>query len=172
MLQPKRQHLYLGKAGQFAVMAECLMRGFNVAIPEVDIGDDLFVVNDQSGNYRRIQVKTVTAVRRQTVASAGHSAQFQVPLAQLLQTFVPDLIYVFAVRFPAGWGPFLVIPRDTLLGLHLAQGLGAKTKRGERVQFYVRFDDNGAIRSSGQSLAQFVNQFDGLPDRVANDDLG
>nr|GFA88714.1 hypothetical protein [Tanacetum cinerariifolium] len=43
MLQPKRQHLYLGKAGQFAVMAGCLMRGFNVAIPEVDIGDDLFV---------------------------------------------------------------------------------------------------------------------------------
>ena len=31
MLQPKRQNLYLGKAGQFAVMAECLLRGFNVA---------------------------------------------------------------------------------------------------------------------------------------------
>lgn len=74
MLQPKRQHLYLGKAGQFAVMAECLMRGFNVAIPEVDIGDDLFVVNDQSGNYRRIQVKTVTATPRNAAGAAGHSA--------------------------------------------------------------------------------------------------
>jgi len=99
MSPPKRQHLYLGKAGQFAVMAECLLRGYNVAIPEVDIGDDLFVVNDQSGNYRRIQVKTVTAIRRTTSGSASYPAQFQVPLAQLEQTFVPELIYVFAARF-------------------------------------------------------------------------
>lgn len=167
MLQPKRQNLYLGKAGQFAVMAECLMRGFNVAIPEVDIGDDLFVVNDQSGNYRRIQVKTITAVRR----SAGYSAQFQVPLPQLKQIFVPDLIYVFATRFPAGWGPFLVIPRDTLLDLHETKGVGAKTKQGERVQFYVTFGDEGSAQCGLQSLISFVNQFDGLPDTVPTDDF-
>lgn len=29
-----------------AVMAEFLVRGYNVAIPEVDIGDDIFVVRD------------------------------------------------------------------------------------------------------------------------------
>ena len=34
---------YVGKAGQLAVMAEYLMRGYNVAMPEVDEGDDVFV---------------------------------------------------------------------------------------------------------------------------------
>ncbi|WP_375418702.1 hypothetical protein [uncultured Hymenobacter sp.] len=170
MPQPKRQNLYLGKAGQFAAMAECLMRGFNVAIPEVDVGDDLFVVNDQSGNYRRIQVKTVTATRRSTT----YSAQFQVPLPQLQQVFVPDLVYVFASRFPTGWGPFLVIPRDTLLALHQLKGLGTivNSKTGApRVQFYVSFADDGSVSCAQQSLSRFINQFEGLPDLVPSDDL-
>ena len=37
-----------------AVMSEFLDRGYNVAVPEVDIGDDIFVVHDGSGVYRRI----------------------------------------------------------------------------------------------------------------------
>lgn len=102
-------------------MAECLMQGFNVAIPEVDIGDDLFVVNDHSGNYRRIQVKTKTALRRKE----SYSVQFQIPLMQLEQIFTPDLIYVLTSRFAASWGPFLVVPRDVLLSLHQLKGLGA-----------------------------------------------
>lgn len=170
MSQPKRQHLYLGKAGQFAVMAECLMHGFNVAIPEVDIGDDLFVVNDQSGNYRRIQVKTKTAIQRKS----AHSIQFQVSLLQLEQTFTPDLIYVFASRFANGWGPFLVIPRDVLLGLHQIDGLGAVVRQmtgKEQVQFSVIFGDDASVRCSKQSLAQFVNQFAGLPDRPPTADF-
>lgn len=51
-------NLYLGRAGQMAVMAEFLVRGYNVAIPEVDIGDDIFVVRDDDGEYSRIQVKS------------------------------------------------------------------------------------------------------------------
>jgi hypothetical protein len=53
----KNYHLYLGKAGHLAVMSEFLTRGWNVAIPEVDIGDDIFVVQDESGTLRRIQEK-------------------------------------------------------------------------------------------------------------------
>ena len=45
----KNYHLYLGKAGHMAVMSEFLTRGWNVAIPEVDIGDDIFVVQDDNG---------------------------------------------------------------------------------------------------------------------------
>jgi hypothetical protein len=47
----KKSNLYLGKAGQMAVMSEFLARGWNVAVPEVDVGDDL----------SRIQVKTGSA---------------------------------------------------------------------------------------------------------------
>ena len=35
---------YVGKAGHLAVMGELALRGYNVAMPEMDIGDDLFVV--------------------------------------------------------------------------------------------------------------------------------
>jgi hypothetical protein len=40
----------MGKAGQLAVMAEFALRGYNVAMPEIDIGDDIFAVNDDNGN--------------------------------------------------------------------------------------------------------------------------
>lgn len=39
----QKQNLYVGRAGQMAVMAEFLLRGWNVALPEVDIGEDIFV---------------------------------------------------------------------------------------------------------------------------------
>jgi hypothetical protein len=39
-----RQNLYVGSAGQMAVMAEFLLRGWNVASPEIDVGEDLFVI--------------------------------------------------------------------------------------------------------------------------------
>ena len=35
-------------------MAEFLLRGWNVAIPEVDTGDDIFVVQDENGTLRRV----------------------------------------------------------------------------------------------------------------------
>ena len=40
----KRGTQYTGRAGHLAVMAELLIRGWNTAIPEVDVGDDIFVV--------------------------------------------------------------------------------------------------------------------------------
>lgn len=58
-----RRSLYTGRSGQLAVMAEFLFRGYNVAIPEVDVGDDIFVVKDSNGEYARIQVKTAIATK-------------------------------------------------------------------------------------------------------------
>ena len=57
-------NLYLGKAGEFLVMSHFLMRGWNVAVPEVDRGDDIFVIEDTEGIYYRIQVKTASAIYR------------------------------------------------------------------------------------------------------------
>jgi len=44
----KRFNQYLGKAGHLKVMSEFLMLGWNVAIPEVNIDDDIFVVQDET----------------------------------------------------------------------------------------------------------------------------
>lgn len=37
----KKANLYVGRAGQMAVISEFLIRGWNVAVPEVDIGIEL-----------------------------------------------------------------------------------------------------------------------------------
>ena len=53
-----KSNLYIGRAGQLLVMSEFLLRGWNAALPEVDVGDDVFVVKDEDGTLFRIQVKT------------------------------------------------------------------------------------------------------------------
>jgi hypothetical protein len=63
----KKYNLYLGKAGQLVTMSEFLARGWNVATPEVDVGDDLFVVEDKKGIFSRVQVKTAQAIERKMV---------------------------------------------------------------------------------------------------------
>ena len=80
LLEVSRQNLYFGKSGQLAVMAEFLIRGYNVAVPEVDVGEDIFVVRDKDGELSRIQVKTGNANELQ---SGGFRVTFKVPLRQL-----------------------------------------------------------------------------------------
>lgn len=75
----KKFNQYLGKAGHLYVMSEFLMLGWNVAIPEVDIGDDIFVVQDDNGTLRRVQVKTSTS----TVRKDGFSGQFSISVKNL-----------------------------------------------------------------------------------------
>ena len=80
-------NLYLGKGGQLAAMSFFLMRGWNVATPEVDIGDDIFVVDDKKGFFSRIQVKTSKAVEREN----GYSVQFNLPLDQVATSTDPEI---------------------------------------------------------------------------------
>jgi hypothetical protein len=89
----KKNNLYLGKAGQLVAMAEFLARGWNVAVPEVDIGDDIFVVRDETGDYSRVQVKTSSGISRKT----GISAQFNLPISQIEELPTPELTYIFLV---------------------------------------------------------------------------
>ena len=108
------QHLYLGKAGHLAIMSEFLIRGYNVAIPEVDIGDDIFVVQDETGSLWRIQVKTATAKIK---SDDSFDAQFYVPFKQL-QTFVqPQLIYIFLARldWQSKWAQPIIVKQTDLL---------------------------------------------------------
>ena len=46
--------LYLGKASERYVMSALLARGWNIAMPDVDIGDDIFVVGDNLGIFQKI----------------------------------------------------------------------------------------------------------------------
>jgi hypothetical protein len=112
-------------------MAELLLRGWNVALPEVDIGEDVFVIKDDTGDLSRVQVKTGTAKAQRD----GYSAQFSVSLRQLRRPRTPDLVYIFAVRHGDRWEPFVVIDRSALREEHELYGAGSSND--ESVVFRV-----------------------------------
>ena len=76
-----KQRTWTGHSGQNAVKAELLFRQCNVAVPEVDLGTDVFAFRDARPEMARIQVKTAQGRRYKN--EAGYSATFHVPLKQL-----------------------------------------------------------------------------------------
>jgi hypothetical protein len=146
---------YVGKAGQLVAMAEFLLRGYNVAMPEVDVGDDIFVVHDRIGRLWRIQVKTAVGKRR----GYGYSGKFAVSLVQLQEPKDPDLYYVFALRKGDQW-EFLVIPRQTLRVEHEEQGAGSVS--GGNVILTLRFRKQEVL-CSGRDFRHHRNNWQEWP---------
>ena len=153
-----RGGLYVGRAGQMAVMAEFLVRGYNVAIPEVDVGDDIFVVRDSDGDLTRIQVKTARGTPYQR--SDGCSAQFSISQTQLSTPLTPDLTYVLVVRFLNTWAHFIVISRSKLNELHTTHGLGSP--QGRRIVLRMAFRDKH-VSASGLDLTAHLGDWSAWP---------
>lgn len=153
----KKGNLYTGRAGHLAVMAELMLRGWNTAIPEVDVGDDIFVVHDSQGDLRRVQVKTALAIRRQY----GHSAQFNLSLPQLQTSMTPEVTYIFAVRLIDQWDSFVVIDRETLDEEHSSYRLGSGSST-DRLLLRLRFEGT-SVTCKGRDLSQFLNNWTAFP---------
>jgi hypothetical protein len=157
----KMQSLYTGSAGQAAVMSEFLMRGYNVAVPEVDRGDDLFVVEDLSGNFYRIQVKT--AVGR-TLKKRGYTAQFNIPRLQLELPQTPDLYFVLLTRYRQRWQDFVVIERNRLWTEHEQYGVGTSHGEARRyVKLHLSFEDTQLVCSK-RDFQCYRNDFSHWPE--------
>lgn len=152
-----RNRLYVGRAGQMAVMAEFLWRGWNVAIPEVDVGEDVFVVEDETGDLYRVQVKTATAQAQRS----GYAARFTVALSQLETLRTPDLFYIFAIRMDSSWEPFVVISRDDLHREYVSHRAGHLTQAGGVTFRFVW--DGTTLRSGGRDFRQYRNDWSRWP---------
>jgi hypothetical protein len=100
---------YLGMAGHHAAMSEFLYRGYNVAVPAVDIGDDAYVVEDRMGTMWRLQVKTSD----QPEASVG---TYLLSRRQLREIKANELFFMFMLRWEDRWR-FVLIRRDKLAEL-------------------------------------------------------
>lgn len=100
----KRSHL--GMAGHYTAMSEFLYRGYNVAVPAVDIGDDAYVVKDRMGTMWRLQVKTCDR-------PIANSATYQISRAQLRAPKVNELFFMFLIRW-LDRCRFVLIRRDQL----------------------------------------------------------
>jgi len=152
----KNYHLYLGKAGHLNVMSEFLTRGWNVAIPEVDIGDDIFVVQDDNGTLRRVQVKTSTSIRRQN----SFSGQFNIQLAQLKNISNIPVHYVFVVRDNDQWTKPIIIRQDYLLDHCQNDNIGSLFN--DILNLYFSYSP-GKVECSGLDLSKYICDFTDYP---------
>lgn len=87
---------FLGHSAVFAAISEILHRGYNVALPLIDTGDDFYVYKSPGKTYARIQVKSATPHPLKT--KPAHQAHFRIPLSQLHTRYQPDLIYILTIR--------------------------------------------------------------------------
>jgi hypothetical protein len=152
-----RQNLYTGKSGQLAVMAEFVSRGYIVAVPEVDVGDDLYVIRAADGELSRVQVKTATA---KDLPGGTFTVTFKVPLRQLETPHRPDMNYVFAVRHGDRWGDFVIVGRKALYDLHAMHGIGAEVDTSVLFSLSFSADD---VKCREQSLQPYRNDWSRWP---------
>lgn len=152
----KNYHLYLGKAGHLTVMSEFLTRGWNVAIPEVDIGDDIFVVQDDNGTLRRVQVKTSTS----TIRTNNFSGQFNVPITQLKNITNILVHYVFVVRHNEQWTKPIIIRQDYLLDHVNSDNIGSQHEGNLKLYFSYSIEK---VECSGLDFTKYVSDFTDFP---------
>jgi hypothetical protein len=149
----KKNNLYLGKAGELTAMSYFLMRGWNVATPEVDVGDDIFVIEDNKGIFHRVQVKTAKATERKN----GYSAQFNLPLSQLRKRIQPEIHYIFIVCRNEEWSDKIIIPRRKLFILYQKHSLGT-VYEDVTLTLYFSFKE-GKVFCSDVDITEFKNNF-------------
>jgi PD-(D/E)XK endonuclease/Domain of unknown function (DUF4365) len=148
--------LYLGEAGQASATSYFLARGWNVATPKVDVGDDLVVIEDYQGFFVRIQVKTSRSIERK----GSFSVRFKVSLKQLQNLYNPELYYMFMVYREQEWLHKIIIPRAALLSKFRNRGIGSVI--GDNLMLYFAFQDK-KVMCSGIDFSEFYNNFEDFP---------
>ena len=144
-------HLYFGKAGHLFVMSEFLLRGWNVAIPEVDEGDDIFVVQHEQGRLARIQVKT----SRVKYQKEGFLATFSISTNQLEDVSKDDIFYVFLIRNEDSWEKLIIISREELFDT-LADTILASNSKNQTVRLLFK---KGKIFLRNTDFKKYQNNF-------------
>ena len=116
---------HFGRAGEFYAMSELLLRGWNVAVPVVDVGDDVLVIDDNDKTTYRLQVKS-----SQTTGTPK-TAKFNLSRAQLRSAQPIELFFMLLVRDDERWH-FLVLPRAELLAIRdrYVAGHASRKRRG------------------------------------------
>jgi hypothetical protein len=149
---------YKGKAAQLHVMSQLLLRGWNVAIPEIDTGDDILVVKDNTGDLRKVQVKSTYTILQED--DTGFKVKFNIPGKQLIKEQPVELTYFFVVLKNGVWhNQIIVIQRDQL---EYKLSLMKEDISKENINFYVTFSKEGVI-SQSEDFSDFINDYSLFP---------
>jgi hypothetical protein len=122
---------HFGRAGEYFAMSELLLRGWNVAVPVVDVGDDVLLIDDRDKTTWRVQVKTSATApgKGKEGASPPLYAGFDLSRTQLRALHEIELFYMLVVRVEPRWR-LLVVPRVDLLRIREAYVENARTRTG------------------------------------------
>ena len=122
---------HFGRAGEYFAMSELLLRGWNVAVPVVDVGDDVFVIDDNDKSTWRLQVKSseTEKLAARDGAPEGVKASFTLSRVQLRTVQPIELFYMLMLRLERGWR-FLVVGRSELSAIRDAFVEGGKAREG------------------------------------------
>lgn len=148
---------YIGKAGHLAVMGELALRGYNVAMPEIDKGDDIFVVRNDTGAMWRLQVKTSLGTRLRS----SKRFQFRIREDSIQNSQNPDLHFVFAMRRKGRWR-YLIMDRSVLRNYVINNKLGSPS--GEYRQVVITLTDSNVATCSGQDLTNHLSDWNTWPE--------
>jgi hypothetical protein len=151
-------------------MSELLLRGWNVAVPVVDVGDDVFVIDDNDKTTRRIQVKSSRAQHDPETNSS--SVSYTISRTQLRTGQEIELYYMLMVRERQHWRYF-VIARIELARLHsrfvksVRSGPGRRPKthddaKTDSLTMTISLGDEPRVW--GVSLTKFESWPDDLPE--------
>ncbi|HVC95841.1 MAG TPA: hypothetical protein VND64_19275 [Pirellulales bacterium] len=162
---------FTGRAGQLAVMSELLRLRCNAAIPEIDLGTDVFVFKDDREEVIRLQVKACAAPYVYTDGS-GYSATFALPMKHFRRLDDrPPLYYALAVLREGRWVDFLVVSRARLQSYHNSKNkFGSFDRINDDLKITVEF--RAKVECSGQDLTDCRNAWDSLPPLQPPADLG
>jgi len=148
---------YIGKAGHLAIMGELCFRGYNVSMPEIDKGDDVFIVNDASGAMWRLQAKTSGG----TAHANSRKYQFRVRENQIELPHTPELHFAFIMRGDHHWH-FLLMDRAVLRNYVRNQNMG--TPANDYRQFVFVHHEDGRCICSGINLQNHIGDWGTWPD--------
>jgi hypothetical protein len=153
---------FTGRAAQLAVMAELLRLRCNAAIPEVDLGTDVFAFKDDREEMVRIQVKACTTPHIYSDGS-GCSAKFALPMKQFRRLDDrPPLYYALAVLRDDRWVDFLVVSRARLQSYYNGRTkFGSFNKTNDDLEITVEL--RAKVECSGQDLTDCRNAWNSLP---------
>lgn len=139
---------FLGKAGEHAVMAELLYRGFNSSLMAVDEGVD--IVASRDNQYFHIQVKT-------SALGANGKYAFFIKNSSFEANNGGKVFYILVMRSPDGATKFAVIP-SVQLSIHRGTGV---VGGANGISLFVTPDEKSRSFSmnKGHSIDQFINNF-------------
>lgn len=138
---------FIGRGGEYAVMAELLFRGFNVSLMTVDKGIDVVAANEQ-GKYFHLQVKTANAKEG--------TYQFSIRRKSFDSNHAGHTFYIFVLRRDSKCD-FVIMPSSQIANF-IALGV---IKGVETLSIRINYD--GKVRkyslNSGHDITIFANRF-------------